>query len=72
MGRWTNNPYYRIVLIRTAYNHYYWVLYAKGSDRRIAESRIYTSKEMCMECLNKLNKTLQAKIEFKDILLDYE
>ncbi len=63
---------YKIIIVKNLLNHFYWILKDDKSPRAIAESRIYTKSEACLTCLNRLNKTLKAKIEWVDLIDDSE
>lgn len=62
---------YKIIVTRSFYNHFFWNL-CSSSNRKLAESKMYTSKDMCFKTVKPLALKLKAKIVFIDLEKDYE
>lgn len=62
---------YKIIITRSFFNHFFWTLVA-NNNRKLSESNMHKSKDMCMKIVKPISKKLNAKIVFIDLEKDFE
>jgi len=67
-----NKRKYHIKVIRSYVGNFSFDLIGSAKGRVIAESKMYTSKDMCMKIAKRLKQDLNCTLEFIDMEKDYE
>ena len=62
---------YKIIITRSFFNHFFWTL-VSSNNRKLSESNMHKSKNMCMKIVKPISKKLNAKIVFIDLEKDFE
>lgn len=54
---------YKIIVTRSLFNHFFWTLLA-SNNKKLSESNMHATKDICMRIVKPIAKRLKAKIIF--------